>query len=82
MLKYPGIIDDSDKRLCISFPDLGGSGTDGDTLEELIENAEDMLEAYLDVLIEMGKPIPRPSEIEGEKVIYISVTLQVKHIAA
>ncbi|MEQ8189024.1 MAG: type II toxin-antitoxin system HicB family antitoxin [Candidatus Eremiobacterota bacterium] len=82
MLKYPGIIDDSDKRLCITFPDLGGSGTDGDTLEELIENAEDMLGAYLDVLIEMGKPIPKPSKPEGEKIIYIGVTLQVKYIAA
>jgi len=35
MLKYPAIIHNDD-GLWLSFPDLNNSGTQGDTMEELI----------------------------------------------
>lgn len=75
MLQYPAIIHNDEDGLWLSFPDLNDSGTQGDTMEELIENAEDMLSAYLEVLIEEGKPLPEPSSLNKEHVIYIKALI-------
>ncbi len=42
----------------ITFPDLPGCMSDGDTPEEAIKNAKDALDCWLIACKEMGRPIP------------------------
>ena len=46
----------------ISFPDLDGCFTQGETMEEAYEMASDALGLYLSVLEDEKRPIPTPSE--------------------
>lgn len=46
----------------ISFPDLDGCFTQGETMEEAYEMASDALGLYLSVLEDEKRPIPKPSE--------------------
>ena len=64
MLKvYPAVIHEED-GFWIEFPDLEGCQTVGDTLEELIANAQEALGLYIVSLIENGQPIPEPSKFD------------------
>ena len=44
----------------VSYPDLPGCLTVGDTIEEAIKNAEDAKRAWLEAAIEEGLEIPEP----------------------
>ena len=44
----------------ISFPDLPGCMSDGETIEEAMTNAEDALNCWMQAQKEAGKSIPRP----------------------
>ena len=44
----------------ITFPDLPGCMSDGATYEEAIENGRDAFRAWMDSMIEDGKPLPKP----------------------
>lgn len=63
MVRYPGLVEyDADAGAYgIVFPDLPGCCAMGDTLEELIQNAEDVLRDFVDVLEESGCEVPEPS---------------------
>ena len=43
-----------------TFPDVPGCFTQGDTMEELLSNAEDALETHFAGLLESGLRIPEP----------------------
>jgi predicted RNase H-like HicB family nuclease len=80
---YPAIVRKEDDGYWIEFPDLPGCYTDGDSLEEIMENAEEALGAYLAVKMEYGEEIPKASDIndissEGIKT-YISVDVNKYH---
>ena len=45
----------------ISFPDLPGCISDGETIEEAIHNGRDAFLAWISAQADMGKEIPRPS---------------------
>lgn len=63
MLKiYPAIIHE-EEGYWIEFPDLEGCQTVGDTLEELMSNAQEALGLYLVSLMEDGQPIPAASDL-------------------
>jgi antitoxin HicB len=47
---------------CVTFPDLPGCMSDGETIEEAIENAKDAFNAWMDVNKEWKKPVPKPSK--------------------
>ena len=53
--------------LYCEFPDLPGCMTDGDNLEDLMRNAADALESWLDARSELGRPLPAPSDAEALK---------------
>ncbi|MDQ7827170.1 MAG: type II toxin-antitoxin system HicB family antitoxin [Candidatus Eremiobacteraeota bacterium] len=61
MLRYPAVIHEDPDGLRIEFPDFGGSGTKGDSMEELLGMAEDVLSAVLTVCYDESPPIPEPS---------------------
>lgn len=77
MMKYPAIIHEDADGLWIEFPDLGGSGTQGDTVEELMAMAEDALNGVLAVRHQEGLEIPPASKISGNNVVYVEVRPEV-----
>lgn len=58
---YPAIIHNDADGYWLEFPDLVGCSTQGDTLEELIENAQEALEVHILGLLEYGDVLPTPS---------------------
>jgi len=58
---------DGNGGLCCEFPDLPGCMTDGDNLEDLMKNAADALESWLEATVERKLPMPEPSGAEALK---------------
>lgn len=80
MLKiYPAIIHNEEGSYWIEFPDLEGCNTMGDTLEEIMANAQEALGLYLASLEEVGQDLPHPSSISDidtdEVTSYVCVDL-------
>jgi len=53
----------------ITFPDLPGCMSDGETPEEAIINGEDALQCWLETAKEFGDAIPEPGEIQIAKFV-------------
>lgn len=49
----------------VSFPDLPGCITVGETLEEAIKNAEDAKRTWIEAAIEDGHSISEPNDLEN-----------------
>jgi antitoxin HicB len=64
---YPAVISDDDGKLFVEFPDIENCFSEGGTLEEAFELAEDALSMILADLEDQGKPIPMPSNIDEVK---------------
>lgn len=72
----------------ISYPDFNECVSDGETIEEAIENGRDALKGLIMTLQELGKPIPEPysahkyKEIDasGKFVLRLTKTLHAKLI--
>jgi len=59
---FPAIFEPGDERgYCVTFPDLPGCITEGDTLEEALHMAREALELHLYGMEEDGDPIPDPT---------------------
>lgn len=59
------IPDTEEGGYAVSFPDLPGCLTVGDTIEEAIKNAEDAKRAWLEAAIEDGFSISEPDDLEN-----------------
>ena len=68
---YPATLTpEADGGFCVQFVDFDEAFTDGDTLEEALFNASEVLTLTLEGRIEEGLPIPVPSAgIEGAHYI-------------
>ncbi len=53
----------------ITFLDLPGCMSDGETPEEAIRNGKDAVSAWLKAAKEMGREIPRPGELPSGKFV-------------
>ena len=51
----------------VTVPDLPGCVTQGDTIEEALQNAKEAIEGHLEALIDLGKAIPAEIEVELER---------------
>ena len=49
----------------IEFPDLPGCMSDGESIEEAIENGKDAIKAWLDAAKEIKKDITKPGDYEN-----------------
>lgn len=59
------MVEDKDEGgFAVSFPDLNGCISVGDTLEQAVANAKDAKREWLVAALEDGYDIPEPSEIE------------------
>lgn len=53
----------------ITYPDLPGCMSDGETPEEAIANGRDALAAWLKAAQESGREVPRPGDLPSGKFI-------------
>ncbi len=53
----------------ISFPDLPGCMSDGETPEEAMANGKDALAAWLQAAKDVGRDVPRPGELPSGKFV-------------
>ena len=62
---YPAqFINEDNGMISVYFPDLDGCHTYDDTIEGASIMAKDALEGYIEVILEMGKDLPVPSNIK------------------
>lgn len=72
MLKYPAIIHKGKDGFYLEFLDVD-IFPEGDTLEEAVKEAEEMLAFHLGGLFEDNWAIPQPTKPKGKNIIYIDV---------
>ena len=48
---------------CVDFPDLEGCFTEGENLQEALENARECLTGYLEACIANDEDLPDPSDV-------------------
>ncbi len=66
---FPAIFEPGEKKgYCVTFPDLPGCITEGDTLEEALHMAKEALELHLYGMEEDGDNIPAPTSPEQVRV--------------
>ena len=64
-MKYPIVIHkDADSDYGVTFPDLPGCFSAGDSFEQALEMAQEAAELHLEGLLEEGAGIPQPAPIE------------------
>ncbi|SRR5579883_613373 len=76
---YPAIFtyDRAEKRYTVHFPDLSEAVTEGETIEEALFNASEVLTLTLEGRIDEGIEIPKPSHRrKGAKLIAPSARAQ------
>ena len=67
-LRYRILIEPNEEGgYTVTVPDLPGCVTQGDTLEEALQNAKEAIEGHLEALMDLGKAIPAEVEIELER---------------
>jgi predicted RNase H-like HicB family nuclease len=66
---YPAVFSHDNEGYYVHFPDIEGCFTDGDTLAEAIENANDVLPLMLCSMEDDGDAIPEPSDITALVVV-------------
>jgi predicted RNase H-like HicB family nuclease len=54
----------------VHIPAFRGAHTQGETVDECLANAREVIEAYVDVLTERGEPIP-PSDVAATVAVNI-----------
>lgn len=50
------------------FAELDGCHTTSDTVDELINELEEVKKDYLEIKLEFGNPIPKPNELPSGKI--------------
>ena len=65
-VRYQAILDPQPEGgFTVTFPDLPEAITEGDSREEAVFNAAEVLGLCLDVRMEQGDPLPRPTQTPG-----------------
>jgi len=76
-IAYQAIFEPAEEGgFCVTFPDLQGTITEGDSWEEALFNAEEALNLTLEVDMEEGLEIPEPREHKGGVWVYPSPQVQ------
>lgn len=72
-IRYPVFLDPQEpKGFFVRFPDLEDTFTEGETEEEALFNASEVLTAMLSWRMDSNQPIPEPSVGGGDGVRYVS----------
>ena len=78
MLAYPVAFEDHPDGVILTFPDVPGSLTDGDTREEALSHAQDALITILAEYMARRKDIPAPSAADGRPVVALPTRIALK----
>lgn len=70
VIEYIGLAEKVEDGYSVFFPDFSGFGSAGDTLEEARKNAKEGLIAHIELMVENGECLPRPSSLD--KVMQLS----------
>jgi antitoxin HicB len=62
----------------VRFPSLPDLITEGDTLDEAREMAADLLQSYLELLHERGRPLPPSDSVKGHEPIRVPLTVKIR----
>ncbi len=62
---YPAIIEQAKDGFGVLFPDLPGCTSAGTSLQEAARNAEEALQAHIDVTAEHGEALPEPTDLDA-----------------
>lgn len=65
---YPAIFHKEEGNYWVEFPDLEGCQSYGEDIKETIKMAQEALELYIEVNLEAGNILPKPSDIEKLKL--------------
>lgn len=65
---FPAVFTYEDGQISVTWPDLPGCVTCGDTQAEALKNAREALGGHLYCMEEDGDPIPSPSEISAAEL--------------
>jgi len=71
---YPAIFEKEESGYFVKFPDIQPCYTEGETLEEAVIMAKDVLESRIEVALERNEKLPVPSDIDalkGDRVMLI-----------
>ncbi|MSP28455.1 MAG: type II toxin-antitoxin system HicB family antitoxin [Methylococcales bacterium] len=62
MIKYEMIIywSDTDNAYLVEVPELAGCMADGETYQDAVKNAEQVINEWLETATELGRHIPEP----------------------
>ncbi|MDI7226544.1 type II toxin-antitoxin system HicB family antitoxin [Leptospira santarosai] len=73
MISYPAILteDKTEGGYTVEFPDLSGCITEGETLDEALSYAREVLTLYLESIDSRKLPIPHPSKRNGKNIHWI-----------
>ncbi len=61
-IKYELIIywSEIDQAFIVEVPELAGCAADGETYQEAVQNAEVVIQEWIETAQELGRPIPEP----------------------
>lgn len=72
-IEYPAILTPAEEGgYLVGFPDFDEAITEGDTLDEALCNAAEVLGLVLGYRQESGRPIPAPGRIDGPNVYRVA----------
>ncbi len=69
---YPADVLEEPDGVTVSFPDVPGAITCGDTRAEALERGQDALISMLSVYIEENRPVPRPPPARGRPLVPVA----------
>lgn len=77
-IEYPAVLTPAEEGgYLVDFPDFaGGAFTEGDTLDEALYNAAEVLGLVVGYRQEKGQPLPAPGRIEGPNVHHIAPRME------
>lgn len=77
LLVYPAVIHNDTDGMWVEFPDLEGCQSQGDTPQEILQNAAEALECYALGYLEEGRTLPKASDpaqiVLEDKNSYVSL---------
>jgi predicted RNase H-like HicB family nuclease len=78
---YPAIVEADSDGYSVFFPDVPGCASGGASLQEAAQNAEEALQAHLDLSEQHGDKLPEPSDLDTVQVdpdIHVAARLLVR----
>lgn len=69
---FPAEVTEAPDGVTVSFPDVPGAITEGDTLAEALQRAPDALVSMLSSLVEDGAALPIPSPARGGPLVTVT----------